>query len=147
MVGPQAQGTLPGLPVPLHSALWVGFVLHHAGLGWAGSPAGASGSCPVSRPSNPVGGELLVSKISSKSSWGQLDMIYQAPSPEPILPVCSLRGEEVVLVLERRIQVPGHGVAPFQPPFSPAPFRGRERRHLSGQHGKIRVLSFGKLWL
>lgn len=69
-----------------------------------------------------MGGELLASKISSKSSWGRLDMIYQAPSPEPILPVCSLRGEEVVLILEQRIQVPGHGVAPFQPPFSPAPF-------------------------
>ena len=49
-------------------------------------------------------------------------MIYQAPSPEPILPACSLRGEEVVLVSEWRMQVPGRRVAPFQPPFSPAPF-------------------------
>lgn len=34
MVGPWAQRTLPRILVPLHSALWVGFVLHHAGLGW-----------------------------------------------------------------------------------------------------------------
>ena len=34
MVGPWAQRTLPGILVPLHSALWVAFVLRHAGLGW-----------------------------------------------------------------------------------------------------------------